>query len=416
MRINSLFKVFRGLGIALMISLTANAQQPNPLADKFEEFKILGKVQDQEKFYNDLIKKQPINTTNQKIYNAFRAELAINWLSQENIEKYREYRKTTNIDNGLQLFELTNVLEPWADDKKHLDWITEISNEFIPGLESGAIKDEFERAHEILLEISALSDSYNGHTPSALEKIQKALLEPKMRDMNYFKDSKPNFINRYAIILAASGQDQKAIDTLSAAVRNAESNPRLLATLKSIYEKVHPGESEKYATALQTEAYQHYYNELEANWEANGKSAPDVVIYKLNGKNFKVSDYKGKILVIDFWSTICKPCIAAFPAFERVAAEYKDQPFQLYVTDIAEDQESVQAYVDHTRLALDVLRDPDMKLFKAIGAKGTPHKFIIDPQGVIRMQGIGYAGSSDREYYKLKAMVEITKKHAAINN
>src|SRR6187549_2885245 len=78
MSVNTLFKVCKMLGIVLLISMTASAQQPNPLVDKFEEFKILGKVQDQEKFYNDLIKKQPINNANQKIYNAFRAELAIN--------------------------------------------------------------------------------------------------------------------------------------------------------------------------------------------------------------------------------------------------------------------------------------------------------------------------------------------------
>jgi len=414
MKINTLFKGFTILSIVLTISLIATAQQPSPLVDKYEDFKLVRTVEGQEKFYQDLIKKEPINSTNQKIYNAFRAELAINWLAQENMEKYREYRKTAKIDNGLQIFELTNVLEQWVDEKKHLDWITEISNEFIPGLESGAIKDEFERGHEIILEISAMADSYNGKHQSALEKIQKALLEPKIRDLNYFKDSKPNFINRYGQILAGAGQEQNAIDTLSAAVRTAESNPKLLASLKSIYEKVHPGTSEKYVRALQEEAYQHYYKELDTAWNATGRPAPDVVIYKLNGKNFKISDCKGKVLVIDFWSTICKPCIAAFPAFERIAAEYKNQPFQLYVTDIAEDQESVQVFADHTKLALDVLRDPDMKLFKAIAAKGTPHKFIIDPKGIIRMEGIGYAGSTDREYYKLKAMVEITKKHAGI--
>jgi hypothetical protein len=37
----------------------------------------------------------------------------------------------------------------------------------------------------------------------------------------------------------------------------------------------------------------------------------------MNGKAVKLSDYKGKIVVIDFWSTVCKPYVAAFPAFER---------------------------------------------------------------------------------------------------
>lgn len=415
MKINKLVNYFTALGMMLIISFGAKAQQPNPLAEKYEEFTLLGKVQDQEKFYKDLIKKIPETEKNKKIYDRIRGAIAINWLHEENLNKFNEYDKS--VKDPLSQMELTNILEKWLDEKKHLEWVDVISKEYLKKLDSGIIKDDIKHSHEILLEISATVDCIKGDKSSALIKIQEALKDTTMRNMNYFKDSKPNFISRYALILDANGQTKKAIDTLTAAVKEAESNPKLLATLKTIYAKGNGEENAiKYIAALQNEAYQHYYKKLEGKWDPVGKPAPTLAISKLNGQEFKASDYKGKILVVDFWSTTCTPCKACFPAFERVVADYKNEPFQLFIAGIAEDKETQQLYVDKSKLTLDVLRDPDMKFYKAIGAKGTPHKFVIDPQGMIRMEGIGYAGSTDREYYELKAMVEITKKHAANNN
>jgi len=415
MKINKLFKGFLALSIILAISIPAKAQQPNPLAEKYEQFKLINNTKDQEKFYIDLIKQHPLNKANKKFYVRMRSELAVNYLTDENINKYREYSKY--IDDALSLYELNNVVEKWVDERKHIEWVDEISKQFLSELESGAIKDEFNRAHEIFLEVSATVDCIKGNNQSALTKIQEALKDTTMRNMNYFKNSKPNFINRYGFILAASGQTQKAIDTLSAAVLSAESTPILVTTLKNVYAKAHGLDSaDRYVASLQNDAYQHYYKELENKWIVDGKPAPDVAITKLNGQGFKASDYKGKILIIDFWSTTCTPCKACFPAFERIVEEYKNQPFQLFVAGIAEDSATQQAYVDKTKLTLDVLRDPDMALFNAIGSKGTPEQFIVDPDGIIRMHGIGYAGSTDREYYEMKAMIEITKKHALLSS
>ncbi|MNE66968.1 hypothetical protein D3C80_1625510 [compost metagenome] len=65
--------------------------------------------------------------------------------------------------------------------------------------------------------------------------------------------------------------------------------------------------------------------------------------------------------------------------------------------------------MDKKGYKLDVLFDNDEAIFKALDALGTPQKFIIDTKGNINQTGIGYAGSDDKEFYKLKAMVELTK-------
>lgn len=78
----------------------------------------------------------------------------------------------------------------------------------------------------------------------------------------------------------------------------------------------------------------------------------------------------------------------------------------MFVVNLFEDQATVKSFVAKKGIALDVLHDEENK---AYNIQGTPTKIVFDPLGNIRFYSAGYAGSTDREYYKLKSMVEITK-------
>ena len=132
----------------------------------------------------------------------------------------------------------------------------------------------------------------------------------------------------------------------------------------------------------------------------------DIVMVDLNGKPVQLANYKGKVLALDFWTTMCTPCVAAFSGFERVVADYKKEAFQMFVVNLFEEQSTVQSFVAKKGITLDVLQDQDNK---AYDVQGTPTKIVFDPLGNIRFYSSGYAGSTDREYYKLKSMIEITK-------
>ena len=62
---------------------------------------------------------------------------------------------------------------------------------------------------------------------------------------------------------------------------------------------------------------------------ALGKKAPDLSMTDTKGKTFHVSDYKGKLLVLDFWYVWCKPCIAKFPAIKKMIESYPTSPWPL---------------------------------------------------------------------------------------
>lgn len=270
----------------------------------------------------------------------------------------------------------------------------------------------------MLYQINAVANAKLGNIEIAMKNIEKsnALQSPYLQ-FPYFRNTKANYLNSYATILSAAGQHQRALDTLSNAVRTAASTPKTADILKIVYKKANGSGKglNKYIAALQDKTCQKIYEEVEKEWFKEPKSTPDIVLSDINGKAVKLSDYKGKIVVIDFWSTVCKPCVAAFPAFERVVELYKNEPFQLFVINCGEDRESVKLFMDKKGYKLDVLFDNNEALFKALNALGTPQKFIIDAKGNINLMGIGYAGSDDKEFYKLKAMVELTKVRSSGN-
>lgn len=394
--------------LLVLVSGTLYAQHtPQQIA---KQFNALVNVEDEERFYNDLIAKNPAGTAKPDHYNQYRAQLAIDWLIKGNIDKYNFYKNTHPKFTALQLFELSNLLEYWVDDNKNVAEVEQISKQLLDDLRKKIHDDTFSRTG-ILLEVNAVANARLGHVDIAMKNIKASGEYATFRNFSYFRNTKANYLNRYSIILSAAGQHQRALDTLSMAVGNAISTPKTIVTLKEVYQKVkgNSADVDKYITALQDESYQKIYKEVEKAWIAATKPAPDVTLTDIDGKAVKLSDYRGQIVVIDFWSTVCKPCVAAFPAFQRLVNFYKEEPFRLFVLNEGEDAATVKAYMEKNGYKLNVLFDNNEAIFKALNALGTPQKFVIDANGNMNQTSIGYSGSDDKEFYKLKAMVELTK-------
>lgn len=386
----------------------AYAQQ-DQLSER-EEFLNIVTVEEAEKFYKKLIEKNPENSENTDRYREFRGQLAVDWLAKGDLTKYRFYTGSQPKFTALQLFELSNQLESWVDNNQHIDLVEQVSKELLDDLQKELYNDQFSR-EGVLLEVNAVANARLGNLQLAKDRIKLSDEKTMFRNIPYFRNSQANYLNRLAIIISADGDHQRALDTLSKAVREANSTPVLLTSLKDVYQKVHGDRkgADAYVLALQKEAYQKIYEAVKKEWKTDGRLVPNIPLKNYNGEVIRLSAHKGKIVVIDFWSTVCKPCVAAFPAFQRVAAEYGREPFELFVINAGEDVKTVKNYMEKKGYTLNVLFDENEAIFNALEALGTPQKFIIDPKGNIHLTGIGYAGSDDKEYYKLKAMIELTK-------
>jgi len=418
--------------LLLLISSPVFAQQSVSTKYNFQDFTMIANVEAQEKQYNEMLKADPIDPAKPSMYGEYRAQLAMGWLTKGKFGRYWYYKNANPKFSPYHLLYLTYALEHLLDEDNNLAEVEKVSRGILDDLRKGTMTDGMGRTQPIM-EINAAANAKLGNTETALEMLAKSSeVKESTREMRYFRDQKASYLNRFAIVMMAAGRYQVAFDTLSKAFREADSDPAMVTTFRQVYKKLKGTENGfgQYLTYLQDEAYRECYEEVEKMYIASptktlegtfpntrGQDKPmtlframhpvqDISLMDLNGKPVKLGDYTGKVLALDFWSTGCTPCVAAFSGFDRVVADYKKDVFQMFVVDLFEDQSAVKEFIEKKGITLDVLRDEENK---AYDVQGTPAKIVFDPLGNIRFYSSGYAGSTDREYYKLKSMVEITK-------
>lgn len=133
-----------------------------------------------------------------------------------------------------------------------------------------------------------------------------------------------------------------------------------------------------------------------------GYSAPDFELTDLDGKRVRLSDFRGKPVVLNFWATWCPPCRQELPIFQDLHQRRGDA-FVLLAVSEGESQQDVLAFVHEYGYTFRVLLDPQLSVGRAYDARGIPKTFVIDPDGVIVYirQGTVKTGELDlvlREY------------------
>jgi thiol-disulfide isomerase/thioredoxin len=135
---------------------------------------------------------------------------------------------------------------------------------------------------------------------------------------------------------------------------------------------------------------------------ANGTAAPDFTATDKDGKTVKLSDYKGKVVILDFWASWCPPCVASMPHNQAVAKKLQGEnlPVVLLALDNSEEREPFVKWVNgHKEMDALTFIYADPKATK-IGGKlykvtGIPTQYVIDASGVIRASSVGFGGPTD---------------------
>jgi len=139
----------------------------------------------------------------------------------------------------------------------------------------------------------------------------------------------------------------------------------------------------------------------EAQDTSLNRPAPDFKLKDFNGKTVSLADYKGKILIIDFWATWCVPCRYSFPATKMAVEKYKNDPnVKFLFIDTREKTDNYRdlskKFIADNHYPFYVVFDekssdgrPDTT-FKSYVMTGIPAKYFIDGNGIIRHKMIGY--------------------------
>jgi peroxiredoxin len=118
--------------------------------------------------------------------------------------------------------------------------------------------------------------------------------------------------------------------------------------------------------------------------------APDFTLKDLSGATVRLSDFRGKTVLLDFWATWCEPCRQSIPLYLKMQEKRRSKGFVVVGVDENESPEIAAAYIRNHRMNYTVLMDPGAELFKKYGGRGMPSAFLIDSQGNIRGRWEGF--------------------------
>lgn len=117
---------------------------------------------------------------------------------------------------------------------------------------------------------------------------------------------------------------------------------------------------------------------------AVGTAVEDFHLVDLEGKQQSLSQYRGKVVLVNFWATWCKPCTTEMPAMQAMYDKLRDKGFVVLAVNELEDEVKVRDHIKQHGHTFPVLMDRDNKVANQFGVFGLPVSVFIDEKGVVQ--------------------------------
>ena len=149
--------------------------------------------------------------------------------------------------------------------------------------------------------------------------------------------------------------------------------------------------------------------------EKDRKPAPNFTLKDANGKSVSLADYKGKVVLLNFWATWCGPCGLEIPWFEEFEQQYKSQGFAVLGVSMDDDGwPAIKPYMAEHKINYRVLLGNDSVSQLYGGLDALPTTFIIDREGNIAYPHVGLIGKN--EYLnEIRSLLDVKPTNAALH-
>jgi peroxiredoxin len=128
-----------------------------------------------------------------------------------------------------------------------------------------------------------------------------------------------------------------------------------------------------------------------------GKPAPSFAAKTISDRTFQSKSLNGRVVVVDFWTTSCKACLAGMPTIKKVTDRYAKEGVVLLEVNTGQDSETVRAFLKETGIEIRALIDEDGKIADAFIADAIPQTVLIGKDGLIESVHLGFAGKEALE-------------------
>jgi peroxiredoxin len=129
-----------------------------------------------------------------------------------------------------------------------------------------------------------------------------------------------------------------------------------------------------------------------------GQQAPDFALKSSSGKNLRLSEYRGDVVLINFWATWCGPCRQEMPLLDELYTRYQRVGFNLLGVNIDDDSSRAMRMVDELGVHFPVLFDADKEVSKLYDVEAMPVTVLVDREGKVRHVHHGYKPGYEEKY------------------
>ncbi len=135
-----------------------------------------------------------------------------------------------------------------------------------------------------------------------------------------------------------------------------------------------------------------------ASSQLEGQTAPDFALKSSTGENMRLSEYRGDVVMINFWATWCGPCRQEMPLLDELYQRYSRVGFNLLGVNIDDDSRRAMQMIEELGVNFPVLFDASKRVSEMYDVDAMPVTVIVDREGTVRYVHQGYKPGYEDKY------------------
>lgn len=132
--------------------------------------------------------------------------------------------------------------------------------------------------------------------------------------------------------------------------------------------------------------------------ESMSGPAPNFTLKSIDGKNVKLSELRGEVVMVNFWASWCGPCRQEMPILDAMYEEYQDLGFTILGVNVEEDPNAAKKLLKSIPVTFPILLDGENSVSKDYDVVAMPSTFMVDRDGNLRYKHLGYLPGYENEY------------------
>jgi peroxiredoxin len=137
---------------------------------------------------------------------------------------------------------------------------------------------------------------------------------------------------------------------------------------------------------------------IQASEIAPGQAAPTFTLKSQSGKNLSLREYRGQVIMINFWATWCGPCRQEMPALNALYEKYRSAGFMLFGVNVDGESANAAQMADRLKVSYPILFDTDKRASALYRIDAMPMTVLVDRDGKIRYVQPGYRAGYEEKY------------------